>query len=252
MPRLDYAALHFERSVRILAKLIKRRQAVDLDKVLKWAGVDVGIMPRKYRSPMGRLIRLAEKNPHSNHYHHPWHTMTVMMMAALLARNAKEHVNMMPLMISALVHDLDHRGRMMARRAYAEERRSAAIAGRLLYGRGSDGVAQRRLTSQLEATAFAVKHEPSKIDSATRLLMDADVLASCILPLDDALQISCGVRREQGQDVAAEKVFKNFLGKMANRGFAHPITSHLAGSMRASSLAIYLDPPSARILGFKR
>ncbi|MCE2518107.1 MAG: HD domain-containing protein [Alphaproteobacteria bacterium] len=251
LPSLDYCAVHFERAVLMLAKLLKTRQNVDLYAVLKWAGVGV---PRKYRRAVAPLIWAASRNPHSNRYHHQWHNMSVMISAALLGRQAGlGRRQMTVLVMTALVHDLDHRGRNMSRVPFGEERYSAMIAGRRLYGRSGHGQAWRELQSRLEATFFdknttpAIPHD----DEVTQILLDADVLASCMLPRADALELTRGVMHEHGTSGKAEQALQGFIKTLAERGFAHAVTSDYAAEMTTRKAAVFIDPASAATLGFR-
>jgi hypothetical protein len=249
LPRLGYSAAHFNRTIPILAKLLKRRQNARLNMVLNWAEISV---PRHYRYGVKLLIEAAARNPHCNHYHHQWHTMMVMISAAILARRARlNNPEMTSLMIHALVHDLGHRGRMMPAKPYAEEHRAAAMAERRLYRRCSDGARRRQLKSRLEETSFSARGSMMNIDELGCLLIDADVLASCFLPRADVLAMARSVMREQGQAISAETAYKGFLKNMAKHGFAHPVTRHLALTMVSRCLGVYIDPPSAKALGFK-
>ena len=78
LPEVNYCCRHFDRFIPLLAKITKRRAAVRLGDIMGWAGVDV---PERVVAPIPILMKAASKNMHSNGHHHPWHTMTVMLMA---------------------------------------------------------------------------------------------------------------------------------------------------------------------------
>lgn len=253
LPALDYCAGHFDRVVLIFSKLLKPRQKVDLLAAIDWAGVT---LPRKYRRVITPLIWAASRNPHGNRYHHQWHNLAVMLTAGLLGRQAGlGKAQMTVLLMTALVHDLDHRGRHMSSIAYGEERRSAMIAGRRLFGASGDGKARRALAARLEATSFdpatppVIRHD----DEVTQILLDADVLASCMLPRRDALELTRGVMAEQRGHAGgkgAEAALRGFIKALAQRGFAHMVTSHYASEMTTRLAAVHIDPASAKTLGF--
>lgn len=250
IPSLDYATLHGGRFLHIMAKAIAPHQKPDLPPLFKWAGVTI---PRHLKQSIKPLIRAASRNPHCNGYHNQWHNWAVMASAAVLARLAGlGRDDMAELLISALIHDLDHRGRMMSSTPFAEEYRSAQIATRRLLGKhSSQGVLWRRFYARLKATAFHGDDQAIAYrDEVTRLLQDADILASCFLPMADAKRLSRSVMREQSQKGATDAFLKTFIKTLAERGFAHPVTEEWAMSVKSRKTAVWIDPPSAKTLGF--
>ena len=244
LPKLDYICRNFNRYLPMLAKATLPRQKVKLAKVMRWAGVNAS-------APLNILMRAASKNMHSNSYHHPWHTMTVMILSAILGRRA--HIGqdeMDVLMTLALVHDLDHRGKMASPIVYQEEERSAKIATRRLFGCYSARAGQHHdLRSALCATAFGAKDHQID-DEVTALLVDADILASLIFPFDDVIKLTKGLKKEKGAKTPSDETLKAFLNATGKRGLQHDSTCALAGALKARYMTVFHDPDVARRLGF--
>ena len=249
LPQLDYICRHLDRYIPMLAKATHPRQKAKLGQVMRWAGV------KNTSAPLNILLRAASKNIHSNSYHHPWHTMTVMILSAMLGRRA--HIGqdeMDELMTLALIHDLDHRGKMASPIIYQEEERSAKIASSRLFGRYSGhyfGRAgqQHDLRSALRATAFGAKDHQIN-DDVTALLVDADILASLIFPYDDVIKLTKGLKKEKGATTPSEATLQAFLKAAGKRGLQHETTRALAGVLKARYMTVFHDPDAARRLGF--
>lgn len=249
LPNVAYSAQHIDRTLKLLAKLLKPRQQVKLAQVLTWAGVRT---PKRYAKSMRPLIWAASRNPHANGYHHQWHNLAVMISAALLAQRAGlKKPAQAELIIAAMLHDLDHRGRFMSKDAGGEERRSAKIAASRMFGRcGSDGMAWRNFITRIEATSFTgeIKHDPN--DHVAALLLDADIFASCFLPMAEAKQLTKGVMREQSLNGDPASHLSAFINSLSAKGFAHAATSIIAAELPSDKHAAFIDKKAVVKLGF--
>ena len=220
LPNVRYTSKHLGRLIHTLSKATKKRSQSQPETIFSWAEV---FIPMRYRSHIKPLIWAAGRNPHCNKYHHDWHNKTVMMMAAILSENLKcKPEQRFNLMFSAMVHDLDHRGRYMSHQDFVEERRSALIAGRRLYGRrGGEGRSWRLLKDRLDHTAFLKGHlihyDPNDI---TAILMDADIMASLVFPLKSVQELTRHLKQELRSKQSADVMLKNFIHVVAQRGLA--------------------------------
>ena len=135
IPKRHYMSRHLKRMMTRLALALKPQQKISPRPVLSWGGFSGGkTAPRRLQ----KLICLAAGNPYKNAYHHPWHSMSVVIHAALLADLAGCNAACRDqLLLAALCHDLDHRGKRVAKAAFVEERRAAMLAIRISFGPGS-------------------------------------------------------------------------------------------------------------------
>ena len=175
-----------------------------------------------------------------------------MISAALLAqRVGLSKLDQTELLIAAMLHDLDHRGRWMTKDAGGEERRSAKLAASRIFGRGgSDGKAWRKYNERIAATSFtgAIKHDPN--DHVGALLLDADIFASCFLPMQEAMQLTKGVMREQSANGKPADHLSAFMNTLSSKGFAHPATRFIAAELPSAMHAAFIDEKAAGKLGF--
>ena len=237
LPRKSYLTQHLGRFLPVMAKALKPQGKADLEHLFLWAGVAI---PKRYQRAARPLIWAAGRNPHRNQYHHDWHNATVMVFAAILAELAAlSRPQRFDVMLAAMVHDLDHRGRFMAGTAFQEEDRSAMIAGRRLYGRsGSDGKSWRQLKTMIRQTSFQVANVNAGANPLAALLKDADLLASIVFPHADVLAMTSGLKREQNIDLSSEEMLYQFLDRMAERGLSSPAGRQLLKAAPMSSAAL--------------
>lgn len=248
IPKRHYMSRHLKRMMTRLALALKPRQKISPRPVLSWGGFSGGkTAPRQLQ----KLIRLAAGNPYKNAYHHPWHSMSVVIHAALLADLARcDAPSRDQLLLAALCHDLDHRGKRVSRVPFIEERRAAVLAIRTSFGQGR-GRDARALIAQIEATATAfVADQP--MDEVTALLRDADIMASVFHPRNFALELTRGVMTEKGMAVTAHDGLTGFLKIMMQRGLSHAVTQHLATTMPSRLLGVGHHPEAAAYLGFRQ
>ena len=248
LPQLSYVQRHLERFLPLLAAITKPYQKADLAQVFSWAGVNI---PAEHAAPLNVILRAASKNMHSNGYHHPWHTMTVMILSAVLGQQATlSSAQMKTLMIYALVHDLDHRGGFASLRIYDEEMRSAQIANRRLHAQYSArGRDQNALESALRASAFGAKDHQID-DEITSLLVDADILGSVIFPFEDVLKLTKGLKLEKRAGTPSLNTLQSFLNAVSAKGFKHQQTRHIASHLTSKRMAVWHVKDAAKKLGF--
>lgn len=245
IPAPGYLGRHLDRHLERLARSVLPLAKVDLAAALAWAGWrGRGGNRRGFK----RVLRLAERNRHLNGYHHPWHTLAVIVLAGMLAEAAGlPRRDREALLLAALIHDLDHRGRSASMVPMAEERRSALLALRLL--NPSNGREARAMLSRIEATATSAEHQ-RPMEAVTAILLDADILASVLLPEATVLRLTRGVLIEQGRHSDVEAALDEFLEFIAERGFFHPVTGALAASLPRRVSAVWRRPDAASRLGF--
>lgn len=239
LPELTYCCRHIRRLTPLLSKAMKPRAKARPDMMMRWACAGkttvsgLALQSGHPATPLGQVMRAAAKNMHSNGYHHPWHTITVMMMAGLLGKRARlTSSEQSVLLIYGLIHDLDHRGRFMAHRAYAEEERSARIATRRLFGQRSGcGTEQRRMMTAIKATSFTAD-DMGEGDAVTALLKDADIMASVLFPKDDVLKLTKGLKREMATRLSSQDLLAEFLNTVDRKGFAHPAADMMVAVVR--------------------
>ena len=248
IPNRHYMSRQMKRMMTRLALALKPRQKISPRPVLSWGGFSGGkTAPRQLQ----KLIRLAAGNPYKNAYHHPWHSMSVVIHAALLADLARcDAPSRDQLLLAALCHDLDHRGKRVSRVPFVEERRAAVLAIRTSFGQGR-GRDARALIAQIEATATAFDAD-QPMDEVTALLRDADIMASVFHPCNFALELTRGVMTEKGMAVTAHDGLTGFLKIMMQRGLSHAVTRHLATTMPSRLLGVGHHPEAAAYLGFRQ
>lgn len=251
IPKLSYVNRHPERLMASLARLPQPWQHADLERALNWAGWSG--LPLN-RTGLRQVLRLARQNRHSNGYHHPWHTMTVIVLAAILGRRAGlREGEYQSLLLAALVHDLDHRGRHAIGKDRQEERRSVKLSVQMLFScRAATGVLQRQLQRWIEATSFLSSAAEVRDDRVALILRDADIAGSIFFPMKAVLAMTRGVIREEHHHVGAESKLAEFLEFMAQRGFSHPVTLALAETGRYTGSAAMSAPAISQRLGFRK
>ena len=224
IPRKQYAIKHLGRFLPVLALALKPLGKARPQDVFAWAGVRV---PRQYQQSIRPLIWAAGRNPHKNRYHHDWHNITVMVFAAVLAGLMPRHNRLstndqFTLLLAAMVHDLDHRGRAMAVKSYDEEIRSAMIAGRRLFGQSGQGKAWRQLLTMIKNTSFHVLSVDASKDHLSALLKDADLLGSLVFPRDLVKTMTSGLKQEQKLTALSDKILSQFMENLSKRGLSSP------------------------------
>ena len=225
LPHRTYLAKHLSRYLPVLGQALKPYGQARPEQVLSWLGV---VLPRRHQKAVKPLIWAVGRNPHCNQYHHDWHNMTVMVMAGILAELLPRTKRLtsdqkIALILAAMVHDLDHRGAYITSQPFAEENRSALIAGRRLYGRhGGAGHSWRRLSSLVKATSQHIANVDYQDDHMADILKDADLFGSLAFPHDIALSLTKGLKREQKIALPADKILYQFIGRMAEIGLSSP------------------------------
>ena len=224
IPKKPYVVQHLDRFLPVLAAALKPYGKARPKDVFDWAGVAV---PRQYQKTIKPLIWAAARNPHQNRYHHDWHNMTVMVFAAILAglmprQNRLSTKDQFTLLLVAMVHDLDHRGRSMAAKPYDEETRSAMIAGRRLFGQIGQGKAWRMMLAMIKNTSFHVLSVDASKDHLSALLKDADLLGSVVFPYDDVKTMTLGLKQEQKMSMPTDDILSQFIENLSKRGLSSP------------------------------
>ena len=238
IPQIPYVVQHLSRFLPILASSLKPYGKAKPEDVLVWAGVTV---PRQYRHALKPLIWAAGRNPHQNRYHHDWHNMTVMVFAAILAGLLPRHRRLsaddqFTLVLAAMVHDLDHRGRGMVAKNFAEETRSAMIASRRLFGnKGGQGQAWRRLVSMIKHTSFDITSVDQKTHPLSALLKDADLLGSVVFPHPLVHAMTLGLKHEQKIKMPSAQILSQFIENLAKRGLSSKEGQHVLTCANSAS-----------------
>ncbi|XDZ66762.1 hypothetical protein AB8880_05040 [Alphaproteobacteria bacterium LSUCC0684] len=158
------------------------------------------------------------------------------------------------LLLAALCHDFDHRGRFASLKTGREERRSALKAGRLLFTRSGSGILRRRFEAMIMSTARDGAKSAIKMDHATAILRDADVFGSLFFRVVTATNFTKAVLREKTQHKLkpskAERELKEFHALVLQRGFDHQATRKMAALAGNYPAAIHISPGAAKGLGF--
>ena len=224
IPRQQYVIKHLGRFLPVLGAALKPYGKACPQDVFAWAGV---MKPRQYQRSIRPLFWAAGRDPHKNGYHHDWHNITVMVFAAVLAslmprqhRLSKD--DQFTLLLAAMVHDLDHRGRAMAAKPYDEEVRSAMIAGRRLFGQTGQGRAWRQVLAMIKNTSFHVLSVDASKDHLSALLKDADLLGSLVFPYDLVKTMTLGLKQEQHIDLPSDEILSQFMENLSKRGLSSP------------------------------
>ena len=224
IPNKPYLIKHLGRFLPVLGAAFKPYGKARPQDVFAWAE---GRVPRQYQRSIRPLVWAAGRNPHKNGYHHDWHNITVMVFAAVLAslmpsqhRLSKD--DQFTLLLAAMVHDLDHRGRAMAAKPYDEEVRSAMIAGRRLFGKSGQGKAWRQLLTMIKNTSFHVLSVDASKDHLSALLKDADILGSVVFPHDLVKTMTLGLKQEQKLTALSDKILSQFMENLSKRGLSSP------------------------------
>jgi len=253
LPQLDYLARRWPHCLGIIEQAIRPRQGPVFKKILIWAG---GRFPEGSSKAVMHLCRKAGLNPHGNRYHHPWHTMAVMIQAALIGTSARLSLaDHRMLMLAALFHDFGHRGRLAASAPYAEERRSANLAGRRLFLKPGSGRLRRRFTQVIEATSMTGASPNGLHDSAAAILRDADIFGSLFYRPRTALAFSRSILSETGRYAShctPDQLLREFILSVAEKGFAHDATRRLASKAGGYPAAVWHCPDAALRLGFRK
>ena len=225
LPHPNYLANHLERSLSGLSASLKPRQRVSILKALDW----LGWQPKLFSTPLlrlklRRLISIAESNPYSNSYHNPWHTLSVVVLAAILAKRMRfKKARYDDLILLAIAHDLAHRGKRSPPMHLAEERRSATLARRVLR---LSGKTARAFEEQIKASAISVRpSHRSKINTLTALLLDADIFASVFFAPKDRLRLAEGIKRETKSTSPSSELLADFHYFISDKHFCCEVKS---------------------------
>ena len=238
IPQKPYVVQHLSRFLPILASSLKPYGKAKPEDVFAWAGVTV---PRQYHQALKPLIWAAGRNPHQNRYHHDWHNITVMVFAAILAGLLPRHRRLsaddhFTLLLAAMVHDLDHRGRGMVAKNFAEETRSAMIASRRLFGnKGGQGQAWRRLVTMIKQTSIDVTSVDPATHPLSALLKDADLLGSVVFPHPLVQTMTLGLKHEQKIKMPSAQILSQFIENLAKRGLSSEEGKHVLACANSAS-----------------
>lgn len=158
-----------------------------LEAAASWAGLPknrralhaVGIR----KNGLKPLFKMACKNTHSNKYHDPAHTKTVILAAGLIGKAAGLSARHQAILVLAsLIHDLDHQGKRTRSGYAAQELYSFHIAKRKLSRYGVDA----RLFAELKILLLAtypsaregVEFKPGALGDIKDCMIDADLFQS--------------------------------------------------------------------------
>ena len=250
IPNKPYLIKHLGRFLPVLGAALKPYGKARPQDVFAWAG---GRVPRQYQRSIRPLVWAAGRNPHKNGYHHDWHNITVMVFAAVLAslmpsqhRLSKD--DQFTLLLAAMVHDLDHRGRAMAAKPYDEEVRSAMIAGRRLFGKTGHGQAWQQLLTMINQTSFHVLSVDASKDHLSALLKDADLLGSVVFPHHLSKAMTLGLKQEQKLALPSDKILSQFMENLSKRGLSSPEGYKVLTFANPKSSAFHQYPQYAKDL----
>jgi hypothetical protein len=102
--------------------------------------------------------------------------------------------------LAVLVHDLHRQRRRAPSRQYHQERLSAQRAVRVIYGCGSDAGFAQRFYTLLRAPTLTIDVNRSVIlvlDWWVRLLTDADIFASLVIPCNRCFEMAWARKPER-------------------------------------------------------
>ena len=250
IPRQQYAVKHLGRFLQVLGVALKPYGKAYPQDVFAWAGIR---LPRQHQKTIRPLIWAAGRNPHQNRYHHDWHNMTVMVFASVLASLTPRHNRLSPkdqftLLLAAMVHDLDHRGRSMTIKPFDEEVRSAMIAGRRLFGQRGQGQAWQQLLTMINQTSFHVLSVDASKDHLSALLKDADLLGSVVFPYSLVKTMTLGLKQEQKLTSPSDKILSQFMENLSKRGLSSPEGHKVLTLANPKSSAFHQYPQYAKDL----
>ncbi len=201
---------------------------------------------------MGLLMKSARLNPYNNRYHHPWHSLAVMMIALLMAhRHGLSSFDTLSLAFAAFAHDFGHRGRRMSRLPFIEEHRSGLLVSRRLYGGASSGKARQLFMSRLKMTAISGARDFSSGDDVAAILADADIFASLFFSYGEVIAATKGLSGETRAAVSPHEMLWQFISALADDGgLKHSETRRLAANLSRRDAAVFINPLAAKRLGF--
>ena len=257
VPNIGYAAKHLCRLLPVLAKAVRRREPVKFDVIFAWSELT---LPRRHRRAMRLLMKSAHRNPYNNSYHHPWHTVAVMVIALLIARRHRllvfDKSNLgLELGLAAFAHDFGHRGRRMSSMPFVEESRSGLLVSRRLYSGGSVGRARRLFMARLKMTSITGLRDFSAGDDVAAILADADIFASLFFAYGEVIASTKGLLGETTAvarlPTSPHEMLWHFIAALADDGgLKHIETRRLAASLSQRNSAVFINPLAAKRLGF--
>lgn len=196
----------------------------DLLAIANWAGLTnqtaraAGIP----RPALRHLARIASVNAYSNGYHQAGHYAHVVIAAGLLgAASGLGRRDMALLVLAALIHDVDHHGRRLRHKLYAQEIWSARKAVRILARYRADARLAPRLYRLLQATALTndgVRQEILATDLLAGLVTDADVFASVFFDQAKAREFTRLLKLEQRLAGKPEELLARFHALISAEG----------------------------------
>lgn len=220
-PHPDYMLNRWPASISFFENRLStpaNRQAIT--SALSWAGMPqtkrgfkaIGVREAAVR----RLIKMAAQNRHSNKYHDPAHTLSVIRAAGLIGAAAglsAQHRTI--LILAALVHDLDHQG-LYARTGYAaQEILSFHLVQRVLSRYGVHMQVLHQIKDLLLATYpdAPVEAEPrsGSIGHMIECLVDADLFQSLFTRHDIVDSLTAKLKHEMKLSVPHQTLLQQFL-----------------------------------------
>ena len=252
IPKLKYLVRRWPNCLYHLEGVIRQRQLPDMLAVTLWAGGIPPYIPQKFSN---RLMRQVSANPHSNSYHHPWHTLAVVLQAALISRWAElDKRDHQLLILAAICHDLGHRGRFSTSIHGGEEHRSARMAMHLLFLRTGAGRICRKLAQMVVQTARNTSGKKPCPDKITAILRDADIFGSIFYRPQHVARFTKSVLREQSDRKHPrgehQSAFEEFVGSLFRQGFDHQATKEMAAQIGNYPAAICFKSTECVRLGF--
>ena len=125
------------------------------------------------------------------------------------------------LVLDALVHDLDHSGRYVPRKLFAQQTASVRRATRIVLGSGGDARLSLRLLWLLKATALTFHEDRKAIlngDHLARLLADADLFSSLFFSRAKAIQLTRRLNLEMLKTGDPVAQYDAFIDSMLRTG----------------------------------
>ncbi len=223
-----YLLSQWPRALSYLERLSFNRTytANDFLRLLHWAGLS---SPKRLRAigipknAIHHFASMAAADRHSTQYHQSGHFVHAIIAAGLLAKAGglnRQDTDL--LIIAALVHDLDHLGRLRRKGMYQQEKWSADLVRFALGRHRGNLVVACRLTGLLLATSFSDDPLRDRIlasDPLASYLVDADLFASLFYRRGLATRLTRHLKLEERDTTALPILVDRFTETARQRGF---------------------------------
>ena len=219
-PSLKYIAIRWPYSKHILKKYVMSNYSKpDLFKLCTSCLKDLNF---RINHPLLRSLKdlslMCNSNPTCNFYHDSHHFKSVVIISSIFAKILNlRGFDVLILIIIALTHDLNHRGRRNLKKPCHQELASIRSLNYKIFKYFLNHNKWKRIERIILNTYF-LKSRVISSDIVEKIILDVDILVSMMFGQEWGILLSRRLKHEQKLEVNSKVLFKEFLNLAKERG----------------------------------